>query len=218
MLDLLITWLPIIGGAFLAVGLSMYFGGGNRSHAIWVNCVGAILMAVGFSLHLQKHVWDSVVADPKGISDTEFLRDRAYIDVTWERILDYRVDSQIGAEVVIKNVGNTPAFKLKTKTTIGIRRHPLDSNADWTQADIPMTESTLFRGQSVRSHTKLSVPLPAEFFDQIVKGEKFRLYVWGISTFETLGRGRYQKFCFVIYGPRDQLAHPEICDQHNDGD
>ncbi len=58
MLDFTITWLPIIGGLILTLGISIWYGGGNKSYAIWIGLTGAILVAGGFSVHLQKIVWE----------------------------------------------------------------------------------------------------------------------------------------------------------------
>lgn len=209
------TILSGIGGLLLGgLALSMWYGG-DKTLAIWAGFAGCVCFLLAGAIQMQDYVWRTEAKSD--LTEADFVRDRAYISVVWERLLDYRPDSQIGAEIVIENVGNTPAFKFKTKTTIGIRSYPLPVGADFIQVDVPLTETTLYKGQKVRSATKLREPLPTAIFNQIADGEKWRLFVWGISTYETLGRERYKRFCFVIHGPRANPMHPEICDQHNDG-
>jgi hypothetical protein len=63
MLDLAITWLPIIGTIVIGLGISIWYGKGNKSYAILIGLAGAILVAAGFSVHLKKIVWESQVSD-----------------------------------------------------------------------------------------------------------------------------------------------------------
>jgi hypothetical protein len=123
MLDLAITWLPIVGAVVFGSGVSVWYGAGDKSFAIWIGFLGAVILALGFSINLQKIVWDWD-AKPAGPADSEVNRQRAYVLVEASEIRYLAQEKPIEAWISLKNNGLSPAFDLQRTATIFAAKYP----------------------------------------------------------------------------------------------
>jgi hypothetical protein len=108
-LDLAITWLPILGALVLGSAVTIWYGVGSKNVAIWTGFAGVIILALGFSLHLQKIVWNSD-AKPVGPADSEINRQRAYVLVEASEVRYLAQERPAEAWISLKNNGLTPAL------------------------------------------------------------------------------------------------------------
>jgi hypothetical protein len=107
MLDLAITWLPIIGAVLVGYGATVWFGNGNKTAAIWVCFIGAVMLAGGLALHVQKLVWESG-AKPVEPTLTEKNQLRAYVSVI-DGVVEHTVGMPPTVALVLRNTGQTEA-------------------------------------------------------------------------------------------------------------
>jgi hypothetical protein len=128
MMDLAIFWLPIIGGILLGgFAVSAYFGG-NKTAALWVGFFGFICFCLVAALQIQQAIWKS--SGPV-VDDTEIRKSRAYVFIDTIRtssidddLTAIRPDKIASILVVVKNTGQTPAFKFWHHASIRIADFP----------------------------------------------------------------------------------------------
>jgi hypothetical protein len=152
MLDFSITWLPIIGALVLGSAVTIWYGVGSKNVAIWTGFAGAIILALGFSLHLQKVVVDAETTKP-GVDETEIKKARAYvfIDTIKTSNIDDNVfvvarDLHAHILVVVKNTGQTPAFKFTQQAAIRFAAWPPPENLFTLPKVAPGSRDTLPSG------------------------------------------------------------------------
>jgi hypothetical protein len=98
MLDLAVTWLSILGTITFGAGLTIWYGGGNKTYAIWITFFGAIVLALGLALHFQKFVLED--SRPKSEETPPAQR-------TW-----LAIDVKIGGDLIVDKNGVGQPFAI----------------------------------------------------------------------------------------------------------
>lgn len=105
MLDVLITWLPIVGPVLLGYAFTVWFTPtGNNSHAIWLGAAGAIALILGLAFHLQKIVW---TADPPPAGE------RPMVGIGRIDVSPIVAGGSLRATVYFINSGTRPALNVR---------------------------------------------------------------------------------------------------------
>jgi hypothetical protein len=118
----------LVGGLIIAAALAVWYGGGNKISAIWVGYFGVVVALAGFALNIQKFVWDS---GESHADDARIKQFRAYVLIDTIRtsnidddLMTIRPDKIASILVVVKNTGQTPAFKFWHHVAIRIAEFP----------------------------------------------------------------------------------------------
>ena len=123
----LVTWLFGIGALVFGVGVSVYFTK-FASAGLWIGFGGAVIVLLAIAIQFQQQLWESEaqIVEPS-TTDIAIKQTRANVFVDTVTLLD---DPQQNprAKVVIKNSGQTPAYKVTHWTAIGVAEFPLKTN------------------------------------------------------------------------------------------
>ena len=145
MLDLAITWLPIVGAVIVGYGITIWFSNtGNKTHAVWLGFAGCVMLMLGLAIHFQKLVWADA-AKPATPTDAEVRQLRAYVSAVDAGVV-HSPGSAPRVFVVVKNTGQTTALDLtwRAKFSLG----PQDAPVSLDQT-IPAPKITLQSGASL---------------------------------------------------------------------
>jgi hypothetical protein len=191
MLDLAITWLPLIGALVLGSAVTVWYGIGSKNVAIWTGFAGAVILALGFSLHLQKVVADADVK-PAGPTDAEIASQRAYVTV---KEMSARIDREnnnvraVYFRAIWENGGNTPARN--ARQSIAMKGFDPDMPPDFDYAENELPDMAIVTGIRVigaRATMKTDeIPLPGALLP-LIQAKKGKVYLWGWLNMTTCSR------------------------------
>jgi hypothetical protein len=204
MLDLAITWLPLIGTLVVGSGVTIWFGLGSKSLAIWAGFAGLVILALGFCLNLQKVVWDTEPKTPNGPTDAEIIAQRAYITVDSYELQMEGAGEKIRFNFTSTNRGQTPAYDAHFFGIVKVLPYPLPKGFTFNPASEETTRSKTIipRDGSQRGHKDAEAPLTRSEFAAILDGSKFRLYFTGVVRYnDAFKKPRETWFCVSAGGP-----------------
>jgi hypothetical protein len=102
------------------------------------------------------------------------------------------------AEIVIKNSGQTPAYRLSTVAVTGVRAYPLRD--DMSVPALPANHTVVPPSSSYRLSVAMEKPLTNEQLKAIQKGDQ-ALYVFGnIAYTDAFGECRITRYRFYYMG------------------
>lgn len=191
MLDLAITWLPIIGGVLFGLGVAIWgFPGGSKTYAIWIGFAGAVVLAFGFCLHLQKIAWTE---DGPKVDEGK----RAYV---------YFVDGDVvhadGSSptmtVVIQNTGQSPAHELTWRAKFEVRGAS-DGGLVQIEPEVKGAPQTLAPG--ARLSYQFTFPEWPPQVDDFIANEKSAIFSVGEIRYKDIyGIDRYTDYRLISGG------------------
>jgi hypothetical protein len=216
-------WLPILGaGICIAWAIGAWYGG-NKPLAIWLVFVGLVCLLLLLALQAQRAVEKS---DAPKSDEAEIKRQRAYVLLDSDKILE-TLTVGVGKEpefmLRVKNVGQTPAYKLGVVHGSASGPWPLPPDTDLTikstgeVRDISPPGNVTFWGTNADSKGKAVTQAEFDAF----KTGALRFYIFGRITYRDIyGADRYTNFCLSIVPPTDPQSAAgfgiQRCAQHND--
>jgi hypothetical protein len=154
----------------------------------------------------------------KTMEDTAERQLRAYIHVGGGKDKGPILDAPDGPEVwlLLKNTGQTPAYKVEHWIKAGILPYPLNSDLTGPDESAKMTKIVLPPGVEMNLFWKTGTPLERAQIDAIRDGTECRLYVWGeVHYLDAFDKPRFTKFRFMHGGPT-RGVDIEACEEGND--
>jgi hypothetical protein len=155
--------------------------------------------------------------------NTEKPQVRAYAFPVPIAITDYDIGKSPIGGVVIRTTGQTPAYKVRGKVSVGRPRYPLqpDENLDAAKNPDQIQDSALISPtDSLAIKASSNGVLDQAGIDTLDKGTMFRLYVWEELNYEDVfADAHWFTFCY-IYSGMDIRAHgaDKTCPRHNEDD
>ncbi len=217
-------WLPIFGaGICIAWAIGAWYGG-NKNLSIWLVFCGAVCLLLLGTLQWQNAI-EKHGAAPKP-NDSEIKRLRAYVLLDTDKIFE-TLTVAVGKEpeftLRVKNVGQTPAYKLGVVRGAASGPWPLPSDTDLTikssgeARDISPPGDVTLWGTNADSKGKT---VSQSDFDAFKAGT-LRFYIFGRITYRDIyDIDRYSNFCLSIVPPTDPKAAAGLgiqrCARHND--
>jgi len=155
-------------------------------------------------------------------SDSERRQVRAYAFPTPLPVLNFTKDQSLLAGVLIKSMGQTPAYKVRGNFTVRGMPYPLRDDFD---IDVFIKPDQIQNSAFISPSNNFTLagpwgPLDQITIDAINDGTKFRLYTWGRIDYEDVFTDpHWFTFCY-IYDGRAIRDHDrvETCPRHNDDD
>jgi hypothetical protein len=173
----------------------------ERIIAIWTVVLGFATCILGIATW---RLWSATDRLVTGAEDTAERQLRAYVLVQPVTLYDFAEGRRLSADFTIRNVGQTPAYRVRAVADIDIFDHPLvdyqgelilpDPNAPIPTRALQPTGDFLCGGQMDRPLTALDVM-------QVLAGENRRVYLFGVVIYEdAFGEERRTKFCCYVGG------------------
>jgi hypothetical protein len=214
MLDLAITWLPALGALVLGSAVTVWYGAGSKSVAIWIGFFGAVILALGFSINLQKIVLDWE-AKPIGPTESEINRQRAYVLVEASEIRYLAQQRPVEVWISLKNNGLTPAFELERWATIFATKFP---NTKFERAIFGSARSVLGPSGAVDfGPIRMSRDLTFAESEEVAKGT-MAIYVYGEIRYRDIYQiTRCTNFRLMYRGTGGRPAGPAALEQLPEG-
>jgi hypothetical protein len=124
---------------------------------------------------------------------------RAYVFPDQANLLWEGTTKPTVAEIVIKNSGQTPAYRFSTASVIGIRDYPLHDNL--TVPPIPSNHTVIPPSGSYAITVAMDKPLTADQLRAIQKGTQ-AVYAYGMIAYaDAFGECRLTRYQFYYTGP-----------------
>jgi hypothetical protein len=127
-----VVWLLVIGPLLIGIGAAIYWGSGNNTVGLWAGFFpGAIALVLAATLQVQTIISKSQIAETPPLNETEVKKARAYVFI--DTIKTKNIDDNISVTapdlighilVVVKNTGQTPAFKFTHHAAIRLAAWP----------------------------------------------------------------------------------------------
>ena len=165
-----VFWLVIFGPLLIGLAACIYYGGGNKSLAVWMGFGGGLLLLLAVTVQLQEDVWKEQADSPPKDNPR-----RAYVYVT-----DGDVANPPGGIVTvavnIKNTGQTPALELTWRAKFEVQligneeKIKLDPDAVGVKQTLPPGESLSY---------KYSFPTWDPAIDALLASEKAAIFAIG---------------------------------------
>jgi hypothetical protein len=129
-------------------------------------------------------------------------------------------DGKFHSSVIIENVGQTPAYKLRVASLSNIIEHPVPKTFDFT-VPVGKNPSTVTLGPRapIRHPSAIDKVLTQEEFDRATKAAAgFRVYTYGTVIYEDIfGKRQHTNFCFYVeWNESETVAFGIQGDHHND--
>jgi hypothetical protein len=148
-----VVWLLVAGPLLIGIGAAIYWGSGSKITGLWSGFVpGAIALVVAAAL--QIHIIILKADSPEtSVNDTEIKKSRAYVFI--DTIKTKNIDDNIHvtaadliahALVVVKNTGQTPAFKFTHQAAIRLAAWPPPNDLFKVSKLTPNSRDTLPSG------------------------------------------------------------------------
>ncbi|HEV2628794.1 MAG TPA: hypothetical protein VGV41_09140 [Pseudolabrys sp.] len=147
---------------------------------------------------------------------------RAYVTVGLGGVVrqDTKTNYHFEVRMVLQNLGNTPAYNVRTVSRAGIFDFPPPKNFPF-----PMIDATVPKGAVVGPHQNYIITAFAdklysdEDINEVEYGSKKRLYVYGAITYEdAFGIKRHTNFCQVILYLKNNGFMSQNSVKYNDSD
>jgi hypothetical protein len=143
-------------------------------------------------------LWKATKRLVKGSEKTAERQLRAYVTANNG---GFETKNGFVTSVIIKNVGQTPAYKVKVASITRVLSHPIYRDFDFTfsMGDHP-SSLTLGRDDLVRHPSPLNTIVSQEQFDDFAyPNGTSRIYTYGRITYEDIFKvEQYTNFCFFI--------------------
>jgi hypothetical protein len=195
-------WLPVIGaGIFIAWAIGAWYGGDKRL-AIWLIFSGSVCMLLLGTLQ-----WQRAIAEVSNPDDAEVKKARAYVFI--DTIKTQNIDDNIQANaphliahilVVVKNTGQTPAFKFTHQAAIRLAAWPPPDDLFKLSQTPPISSDTLPSGNFSQITVSLGRPLSVD--DKTTLGLGIQaVYLFGLIRYEDVfGIKRCARYRYRVGG------------------
>src|SRR5208282_2187237 len=140
----------------------------------------------------------------KAVQDTAKRQLRAYISITPTDVNEFYEGGNVTLHYDTKNIGQTPAVKVRTFAGVGIFPFPLPRGLPMPRLNEDPNKSvqTIFPGDYFSQDCELGRTLTANDIIAIKQGDKCRLYIIAVAKYvDTFGEDRYTEICASIGGP-----------------
>src|SRR5262249_16731700 len=143
----------------------------------------------------------------------------AFVIVKPKSVQGFKIGSTPEISLAITNIGNTPAYQVKLRTSAAIVVQPLPADFNFPYTRLAhQPEGLVYRGDDLTSSVRMSVPLGREQLDDLSPRGSRRLYAWGELTYLTFEKPKFYRFCF-FYDSEDVVRNsPQVCEQYNGAD
>ena len=197
----LIAWLATAGFALLGIAASIWgLTEFPKAIAIWgCGAPGAALLVIAACLELQG------IANRSETTENDQMRLRAYLTVVGEVVQPLTAEKPVVVQVTIKNVGATPAHKVRTLTSVAAASFPLtEPFPGHLQTNV--AEFVLAPAQEVYPNVPLKRVLTEHELD-LIRAGKAAIYVFGDITYEDeFGKEHKCSYEFYYGGDRPLRA------------
>jgi hypothetical protein len=195
LMELALFWLPIIGGILLGSIAGNAWYGGNKSLGLWLAFAGLNCFLLLGVIQLQQAISKSQTQENSSTSDVDVKRFRAYVSPVEADISDATGEIPPTMTVVIKNIGQTPAYDLTWRGGFLIRdahvkgELPLDRTTPATPVTLPPGGTLFYR--STFENWK------PEFGNMITKGDARIFAIGEINYKDAFGNVRFTKYRLI---------------------
>jgi hypothetical protein len=187
-----IRWLPWLGALVIGLAFSIWYGGGNKTYAVWIGWLG---VTVGFAFHLQKLVWEG--DQPAAISRVKIYPNE---------LTNFAVNSRTGVYVNFVNIGPGTAYDVTIDVSVAILYYPFPSDQPFlTPTKEHSSKVTLVEGDQVRGFQQLDAPITQAQLDAILDGNKHRVFVGAILSYRNSFGLIYQRRVLASLGDQNSL-------------
>ncbi len=213
-MDFAILWLPVLGALLIGAGLAIWgFTDGNRTIALWIGFWGALLILVAMTLYLQQGISNSAhskqevsVSKQQGGDTSEIAKKqaRAYIFSTASELRNFGTPKRITGVIELKNMGSTPAYKLRRYIEIFWSPYPCKT---FPAAHVGVAEDTLGPGALVDlGPVSLGSDLTPEQTAMLVSG-KAAIYLRAeVQYFDSFGDKHHMAFRSYFRGDGSPIS------------
>lgn len=232
-MDVILSVLYGFGILFIGTAATVYWSNGNKTISLWMFIGGVIWIFLTAGFQAQRAITESAGSD-KGAStneapksdEAEIRQRRAYVLLDPDKIFETLTVS-VGKEpefmLRVKNVGQTPAYKLGVVRGSASGPWPLSTETDLTikstgeVRDISPPGNITFWGTNTDS--KGNAVTQAQF--DAFKTGALRFYIFGRITYRDIyDIDRYTNFCLSVVPPTDPQSAVgfglQRCAHHND--
>jgi hypothetical protein len=214
----LVTWIVIA----LSVGfLIAFFFKGSWRGVMWASVVlisaSLVMVAIRADKFLFRSSKPTGEAAPKPEpSGPTSQADRASIAIKSARLTIFEVNKKTEALITFINSGGMAATNVRVYGHIQLRDKPIPPEMPGAKDIGEEPSQDVMPANGGISHMPISSGsvLTREFSDLIDRG-KYRIYIWGIATYEDALGERWTKFCLIQYGKSMNL---ENCTNNNETD
>jgi hypothetical protein len=203
-MELAIFWLPIVGGILLGgVAVGAWYAG-NKIFGLWVGFAGLICFLFVAALQVQQAITKHPISNA---NDAAVKQSRAYVFV--DTIRTSNIDDDLlsisptkiaSIMLVIKNTGQTPAFKMSHRASIRFAPFPPPPDLFNIPAIPPRTVDTLPPGGMAQNIVGLGRALNVD--EKTILGlGTHAVYLFGEIGYEdTFGFKRCTKYRYRVGG------------------
>jgi hypothetical protein len=112
-----------------------------------------------------------------------------------------RVQGKAFALVAIRNFGQTPAYRIRTRASVKVREHPLQYGLLTSDAKKGNSETTLYPGETLTIRFETDEPLTTDQIASIGSGAA-AIFAYGRVTYrDAFNRNRITDFCLFLHDP-----------------
>jgi hypothetical protein len=138
---------------------------------------------------------------------------RAYLLVA-PKLKGFVAEDYPEGEILVRNIGTTPAYSVRIRTFIGVASYPLpDSLRLSEQISGSAHSSVMTKDEALSGKVRLKTPLQKEHHAQIDNNGAWRLLLWGVIEFDdAFGCKIRRNVCFSYGGESARKGQdPELC-------
>lgn len=143
----------------------------------------------------------------RGAEDTAERQLRAYVSVEVGAAISFRVGEIIRIGMLMKNHGQTPAYKIAHHGLVALIANPLPAEFRIRPpADLNPSAGTLHPDQDTRAISSSRAPLSREEFEMLTSTESVRAYILGVATYQDIFGREWTTQTFGFIRNDDLLA------------
>lgn len=190
-MEIAIFWLGTLGTTLIGIGTVFY--GKDHKAMLRVGLVGVVMLtAIAFLQFFGKK------------TDDNNMHSRAFVSVMNAEVTNFGTTSPMRGIVNIKNTGQTPAYKLGSRTVFTVQEFPLVNSLP--DIPVPYASVPLGAGADFSLRVEATRPLNQEEFEDI-KQKRKAIYIYGDVKYLTFDHERRTNFLFYAFGENTNELH-----------
>lgn len=200
-------------------GAEIAFEWVDRRHDFVTAAATLVIAFFTFTLwRATDKMWDAGERQLEHLAETSERQLCAYVFPVEAVLTNFDVGHPVECKIVIKNSGQTPAYRLTHAAIIGLANFPPEGSFPECDASQATSRTNLGPGAPLDKFGERSVPLSADEFGRLQAGTA-ALYLFGrIDFVDAFKRPRWVKYRYMTggtagIGPKGRLA---ICEDGNE--